>query len=86
MISNLYYKGMREHWRLWPVCSARMLFKILCIMKLIAMYILVLCTCTIANVNAQKVSLAVKNASFKDVAMRIQKQTEIGRASCRERV
>lgn len=55
--------------------SAAIPIRNLIIMKLLAFYILILSTVCIGNVNAQRVSLEVTNASFQQVALTIQKQT-----------
>ncbi|MBL1409250.1 SusC/RagA family TonB-linked outer membrane protein [Sphingobacterium faecale] len=44
-------------------------------MKLLTLYLLVFCTCSLGNVKAQKVSLHVSKASFQDVALAFQRQT-----------
>lgn len=62
----------------WPKILARsgtIPFQIWITMKLLALYLLILCSCSFADVRAQKVSLDVKHARFQDVAFSIQKQT-----------
>lgn len=49
--------------------------KWLIIMKLLVLYILVLCSCSFGELHAQKVSIDVKSASFKEVVRIIKKQS-----------
>ncbi|SKC10643.1 TonB-linked outer membrane protein, SusC/RagA family [Sphingobacterium nematocida] len=69
------YNGIAVHWHQFPARGGTIPFKLLITMKLFALYLLILCSCSFADVRAQKVSVDVKNARFQDVAFTIQKQT-----------
>lgn len=75
MNTTILHNGIDVHKNNISVHLTTIPIKCLLIMKLLAFYILVLCACSFGRVNAQKVSLDVKNAAFQDVALSIQKQT-----------
>lgn len=69
------HNGIAAYCHQFPARGGTIPLKLLITMKLFALYLLILCSCSFADVRAQKVSLDVKNARFQDVAFSIQKQT-----------